>query len=190
MDPDSRAAGSAKTSTTKFSLMVDGRRIAVCKVGFMDIFKISKHRVATVIKKMKNGDMSLKDQRGKHSKTKIASESREKVKNHISSFPTVESHYGRHNGQNSLKYLEPGMNLEKMYELYIEECRQQNDPEVEVWLYRDVFRKEFKLSFSTPKEDTCDQCDRLMALMTNENDPIRKANLKHERDEHVQQSEC
>lgn len=187
-DPENGVPGSAKSITTKFSLLVDGRRKYVCKMTFMGVYKISKHRISTVIDKMKAGDLSLQDNRGKHPKTMITDATRQRVRDHISSFPTMESHYGRNNGQNLMKYLEPGLNLEKLYGLFIEECRQQGTQEIESWLYRDVFRKDFKLSFSTPKEDTCDTCDRLLAQITNEVDQLRRVTLKEERDNHVQQS--
>lgn len=188
IEPKDGRLGSVKTMTTKFFLLDEGKRAPVCKKTFMDVFRITSDRILTVTKKMRSGKLSLKDKRGKAQKVKIPENSRDQVRQHIAAFPTVESHYGRRNGENSMKYLEPGLNLEKMYGLYIELCRQNGLPEVESWVYRDVFAKDFKLTFSQPKQDTCDHCDKLLAKINTETVQARKDEIAYLRDSHVEQS--
>lgn len=58
------------------------------------------------------------DGRGKHD-FKIKDEDRRFVIDHINSLPAVDSHYCR--AKTNKKYAEPGLNIEKMYDLY--ECK-------------------------------------------------------------------
>lgn len=50
---------------------------------------------------------------------------------------------------------------------------------------REVFVKEFYLSFSNLKEDTCDACDMFDARIKTESDPQLKADIISDRDYHV-----
>lgn len=183
-EPDAHTPGSRKTVTIEYSLKVDGRPHPVCKITFLDTFKITKNRITTIVTKLQAGE-PLRDKRGQNPKKKIEGEAKERIRQHINGFPTVESHYGRNNGQNLQKYLEPGLNLSKMYSLFIELCREGGEQEVEEWVYRDIFYNNFKLSFSQPKQDTCDQCDALSAQIATEINQLKKAELILKRDAHI-----
>lgn len=77
-----------------------------------------------------------------------------------------ESHYGREKTQH--KYLGPELNKEKMYDLYLQFCKDNNIHEeliAKKWKYFDVFDKQFKLSFKPPEVDTCDNCDSFQARL-------------------------
>lgn len=175
--------------TTHFSLLVDGKRHPVCKVTFMDVFRVTKDRILTVCSKMQAGDLTLSDKRGRHSKTKVDPDVKDRIRAHIQSFPTYESHYGRRNGQNSGKYLPQELNLTKMYSLFIEQCREYDNSEAEQWVYTDIFRKDFKLSFLAPKLDTCDTCDSLTARIGRSVDQSVKDDLTTQRNGHIRMSE-
>ena len=68
------------------------------------------------------------------------------VKKHIGSFPTYTSHYFRSDNPNR-KYLSSQLSLSKLYELYEYECASQSVEPVSEWVYRNVFNKQFNLSF-------------------------------------------
>lgn len=58
-----------------------------------------------------------------------------------------------------MKNLGTHLNVEKMYELYVEDCNKNDfNPMLRAkkWLYYDVFNKKFKLTFKPPEIDTCD----------------------------------
>ena len=75
------------------------------------------------------------------------------VKEHINSFPLVESHYIRKTIKR--KYQSPGLSMQKMYDLYIEYCKAKDDIPVKSKVHRKIFCTEFNISFHTPKKDQC-----------------------------------
>jgi hypothetical protein len=78
------------------------------------------------------------------------------VLDHIKSFPVVESHYTR-NATNR-KYLAPELNIEKMYELYNEECTNSCRKLVKQIFYRKMFITKYNFQFFHPKKDQCSVC--------------------------------
>ena len=85
----------------------------------------------------------------------------EEVKAHISRFPAESSHYS-HNKNPNRKYLQSGLNMSKMYDLYVSETQ---DP-VKKNVYRQVFNYDFNLGFGCPRSDTCATCDEYNANET------------------------
>jgi len=76
--------------------------------------------------------------------------------NHIQSFPAFESHYSRKN--TSRLYLSQNLNIQKMFDLYKEQCSRNGERYPSNWLYRSVFA-ETGLKFKLPSVDTCKTCD-------------------------------
>lgn len=151
---------SEKPRTFSFSyyFSVYGTDIRVCREFYLSTLSISSRRIHYFHKNKKTGITSTpqRDQRGKKTGQKISIESRNVVRQHINSFPTVASHYCRKNSKK--KYLEFGLNLSKMFELYVEYCHEINELPVKFWLYNKIFNEEFNLSFFKPKKDQCDLC--------------------------------
>jgi hypothetical protein len=86
------------------------------------------------------------DMRGKlKMKSKISEEMKEFITDHIRSFPVIESHYCR--ASTSKQYLEGSLNITKMYNLYLERCR-------------DDGKEPAKASFHKPKSDRCPVCEK------------------------------
>lgn len=95
----------------------------------------------------------------------IANEAKQKVREHIQTFPRRQSHYSRSSNQKR-EYLDEGLSISRMYLLYQEKYEPQvkesgAKPEVKEWLYRKIFNEEFNLSFGYPRSDTCETCDIL-----------------------------
>lgn len=85
---------------------------------------ISDKFIRTFIKKYNGGDFTLKDLREKHGKQKtLDPELVTKIKNHINSFPRIESHYLRN--QTSREFIDGSLTLSEMHRLYIEECEKK-----------------------------------------------------------------
>lgn len=140
----------------QYSFEVSGNKVRVCKE-----FYLNKGRLQWFFKKP---SMSFDDKRGKHSKRKIDMNEKQKIYDHINSFPKVPSHYCR--SQTKREYLDPNLSISKMYELYVEECNQSNTEPQKYYLYRNIFNTEFNLGFHIPKKDLCDLCEEIKASGT------------------------
>ncbi|KAI4471644.1 dna-directed rna polymerases i ii and iii subunit rpabc2 [Holotrichia oblita] len=75
---------------------------------------------------------------------------------HINAFARVPSHYCR---KESLKQYLPGdLNVQIMYRMYKERCRELNKKPEKLWYYRNIFNTNFNLAFYSPRRDICDKC--------------------------------
>jgi hypothetical protein len=95
--------------------------------------------------------------RGRHSKKNSSSVDRGLVVEHIESFPRVQSH--NRQSETCKKYLEPNINLQKMYDLYKVFCDEKHVRPVKFNMYRTVFKTDFNIAFIKPKNDRCDLCE-------------------------------
>ena len=153
--------------------------VRVCKAFFHAKLDITDRKSRYLLGKVKSSTVPSRDMRGRHgnqAKTPIATV--ENVKQHILKFPIMESHYCRKG--NLRKYLQPGLCLHKMYELYIEQCvtEKRLDLKVTEQIYRNVFNYSFNLSFFTPKKDQCDTCTAYKNKR-NKNDEEEHAYVTH-----------
>ena len=103
------------------------------------------------------GQELLDQIKGVNTKKVVQDSELQLVRDHINSFPRVQSHY--HRAKTSREYMEAKLNLAKMYDLYKEECRAKNQKPVKVHVYRDVFNSDFNIAFMKPKKDRCDSCE-------------------------------
>lgn len=136
----------------------------VCKDFFLKTLDISNKRVQVLVTKMNTSTSGVpkKDKRGKRSPgNKISQEKIDIIMEHINKFPRYVSHYSRHKNP-ECKYLDPGLTVTKMYQLYREFCTTEKkiNPEKESF-YRHIFNTKFNLRFHRPLTDTCAVCDKL-----------------------------
>ena len=89
---------------------------------FLNILSISNTVVVIVLKNIEPGGMVKTDQRGKQ--TPVNKTHDDTIERHLSSFPNYCSHYTRENSD--VKYLDTHLNVQKMYELYVQDCN-KND---------------------------------------------------------------
>ena len=131
----------------------------VCKSYYLATLAVSQKMVYNVHEKKDPVSGVIKvDGRGKHSNHfKVDEVQRKFVIDHINSFPVIESHYCR--AKTNKKYLEPGLNIEKMYDLYKSQCIDQGHSAVKSSYYRYVFNNFFNIGFHVPKTDRCDRCE-------------------------------
>lgn len=80
-------------------------------------------------------------------KNKISDADKNKVKEHIKSFQTIESHCCRKDTTKA--YLEGMLNLRKMYELYTQKCIEWKTTPVKESMSRNIFTSEFNIAFQT-----------------------------------------
>ncbi|XP_071643050.1 uncharacterized protein, partial [Temnothorax longispinosus] len=168
----------------QYSLIVQTRIIKVCQTMFLATFGISNKWLESIQKKKNlssTGQIIIADGRGKHLNRpkRIQAEITNSVKNHIESFPKVDSHYCR--ASTRREYLSSDLSINKMYRKYTEDMKESGQLEVaSKHHYRDVFCNEYNLSFHKPKKDQCDQCTAFKNLSVGE-----KLIAQKEQDEHL-----
>lgn len=159
---------SRRKKTFTYHFQIGSENIQVCKMFYLGTLAISQTPVYTAhSNKDIFSNIPKTPTQGKHIKYKIPEEDVNFVKVHIDSFPTVESHYCRANTQR--KYLEPSLNIKKMYSLYTELCTASNKPPVKESFYRNIFCNEFNLHFHVPKKDRCDLCEEMKIKLQEDN---------------------
>lgn len=105
-----------------YSFNVGGNPVKVCKKCVLATLGISETFANHAFKNQQGGVYVGEDRRGKHAphnkKTKTALDW---VRKHIESFPVVDGHYTRKDS--SRKYLGADLNIMRMYQLYVEQCK-------------------------------------------------------------------
>jgi len=161
-----------------YNFTVDEVVIRVCKKFFLKTLGIGEKTVRVVVRNssVKSTGIDLHgDMRGKHPKKHaLSAEQIQSVKDHIGSFPVVDSHYCRKTSMR--QYLEHSLTISKMYDLY---CQQKwNTVPVKKTSYVKIFNSEFNIGFYKPRKDQCDECD-IFEKMT-EDDRLKNTG-KHQR---------
>lgn len=176
-----------KGCTNKFYLNIDNESILVCKQYFLKTFQISDGRLTRALKKDAQGCPS-EEKRGKAiSKNKTSDEILTHVKNHILSFPSYTSHYTRKHNPNR-RYLDPHLNIRKMYHMFLNECVSNNCAPVKESIYRRVFSNE-NLHFHVPLKDTCRICDSLKLKIDASDLEEERVKLKNEHELHLRKAD-
>lgn len=170
--------------SVEYSIECEGNLVKVCQNCFLNVYGESRGFVNGIIDKKKKSATGIigRDERGRHEpKIKHTNEAIEYVSNHISSFPAYESHYSRRH--TTKKYLETGLNLQKMYDLYLAQHTTDNviTKKVSLSTYGQIFKK-FNLKFKKPHNDTCHTCDSFVAKIKIAINDTEKAKLH---DEHI-----
>ncbi|KAE8747073.1 hypothetical protein FOCC_FOCC006211 [Frankliniella occidentalis] len=137
-----------------------GKEIQVCQTMFLNTLAISATTMKTALAKRRDkfGVISPNKMGKGSKKTPERKKLDESVKDHISRFPTVESHYCRKSS--TARYLDENLNRRKMYNLYVMECQGKGMDEKNIASlrrYRDIF-KTYRLKFYKPKKDQCPKC--------------------------------
>ncbi|CAG9826571.1 unnamed protein product [Diabrotica balteata] len=147
---------SRKNYTYVYSLTVDGIKLTVCREFFMATLNVTDAFMRSAINKRSSNGVLEKDKRGKHQPSnKLPQDVEEFIRNHILSFPAVESHYCRKSS--TKKYLDSSLNISIMYRMYKELCSTKKDKTVSFEKYRQIFC-EYNLGFFKPKKDQCRKC--------------------------------
>ncbi|KAL0127565.1 hypothetical protein PUN28_003086 [Cardiocondyla obscurior] len=141
--------------TFTYSLLLKDKFITVCKSMFLSTFALSEKFVRHVMKKkrMSTSGILEPDQRGRHTpKTKKSEDVKERVREHIRSFPTEKP--TNPNDHSGICYLNSNLNIAAMHKLYVLKCKQEDVYESEIVkesYYREIFKTEFNLGFKRVK---------------------------------------
>ena len=87
-----------KSKSLQYYLAIGGRRERVCQNFFLKTLDIGRKTVSYTIERKIHGTFGGKDRRGRHEPSSKVTEDRIKfVREHINSFPRMDSHYTRKN---------------------------------------------------------------------------------------------
>ena len=104
--------------------MVGEESFRVCKSYYLSTLAVSQKMIYNVHEKKNPITGVVKaDGRGKKCHSNVTKEHREIVIAHINSFPVIDSHYCR--AKTNKKYAQPGLNIERMYDLYKSHCSEK-----------------------------------------------------------------
>ena len=177
------SGGSRRKFSLRYSFELNGNAVGVCKQFFLDTLDINDRVVRTAFSKLTEFGTVLGDSRGAVTgKSKICSNAKQRVVDHINEFPRVESHYCR--ASSSRQYLEAGLSLSQMYRLYVDEMANVGETTVKEHMYRKIFNENFNLSFFTPQKDQCDTC----FAYANSSESVRSEN-ENEFHAHIERKE-
>lgn len=149
-----------------FIIKKNSPRIQVCKKFFKATLNINDTNIATARRKVNESGSTERDKRGKHTENRITVSEEDKivVRNHINSYPRIESHYLRN--QTTREFIDGSLTLSEMYRMYIEFCGKENITPVKKYLYENIFNYEFNIGFFSPKKDQCSTCEEYKNTIT------------------------
>ena len=185
-EPKQRRTASSKQrkASHAYFFVSNGKEIRVCKNFFLSTLCVSNNTVLGAFAgRSEHNSFISKDMRGRHEpKHKLSRERYQFIKDHIESFPVIESHYCR--ADTKMEYLEPGLNIVKMHELYKEKCQLNQLPPVKCQTYRKIFCTEYNIGFHKPRKDQCLQCETFKNAGESE-----KLELQAKYDEHIKRKQ-
>ena len=164
--PVARKRNSPKTknraaSWQYFLKNANGTRERVCEKFFCGTFAVSHRVIETTSKSFSDTGLFVGyDKRiDTHPPNSTSDEVKALVKQHINSFPRVESHYCRRDSKKN--YLSSDLNILIMYILYENDfCLQNKIQPVSQYVYQKIFHEfDPSLAFYLPKKDQCFQCN-------------------------------
>lgn len=192
---------SRKKRSLHYHLEKHSEHVRVCRLFFLSVLSVTEKFVRTCLEKRSVSGIVSTDQRGKASTVnKIPAWIEEHARQHIQSIPKVESHYCRKSS--SKLYLSSQLNLEKLYTLYLEKCREDNSKittenekldsnnkklllkPVSKSMYKSYFYSYGNLRFHKPKKDQCSTCNNFKSLT-----PEEKESKKDEHEKHLKNKE-
>lgn len=126
--------------------------IQVCREFFCKTLSISYKPIVRAHQgSSSTGEFIDKDNRGTHEPhNKLKPEVLQGIRQHIESFPVMDSHYCRKSSRR--KYLSSRLSLAKMYDLYKESMAGKPDGLVSLEKYKQVFGTEYNLAFFRPRK--------------------------------------
>lgn len=119
------------------------------------------------------------DKRGKNVSNKIPEIDLNLVRDHISSFRTLESHYSR--ASSTKQYLSEEFSQQKMYDLYKEKMKEEHPTStpVKISKYKDIFCTEFNIAIHQPKKDQCKYCAQYNNLSPEDKEKMKESHNEH-----------
>lgn len=175
---------------TKFTTKLYVRRrnspklVPVCQKTFLDILKISVHRIRAVAKVFEETGTVVQERRGGDHRSAKYAHKLVAVKTFIENFKCLESHYCR-SSTIVRRYLPAELNIKKMWRMYNAQCGDKESLKVRHCYFRQVFNRRYNLGFGTPRTDTCSKCTELLENIKKCQDGQEKSRLMTEKRVHM-----
>ncbi|KAJ8911241.1 hypothetical protein NQ315_012228 [Exocentrus adspersus] len=97
-----------RKSSLNYFFTVNNKKVNICRTYFLNTLNLSQTSVRFALRKRHSGGLVTVDQRGKHEPSnKIGANERNMIKEHISKFPCIESHYSRNKSQKKVSRKSP-----------------------------------------------------------------------------------
>lgn len=153
----STTASNSRRDMSRFYFLPDkGCRVPVCKGFFMATLAIKDNKIRLVLNNLPESKCAVGDRRGQHPGRRLPEIDRDVVRDHIRLFQIVPSHYCRKDS--NYDYLPGELDVTKIYNMYVDYCKENNFHKVLCAIYRKTFNEEFHLKFHKPRKDQCDTC--------------------------------
>lgn len=154
------------------------RNIPVCRQFLADTFQISLRTLTGWAKKPVN---QLENKKiGVPSPKKIDSAN---VLAFLEKIPCYDSHYSRRKNSTK-KYLDPGLTLTKLYQMYTRQCQEENRGiDVKSKKFEEIIKNETNIYIHNLHKDTCATCDSIKTELFHASMSRRK-NLLEIREKH------
>ena len=168
---------SRRTFTMNYSFTINGEKRQVCRAFFMATLNVTDAFMRGAVAKLSSSGIVEKENRGKHvPHNKLKDDDELLIREHILSFPAVESHYCR--ASSTKRYLDSSLNVSIMHKLYKSKCSELNVHPVSFEKYRRVFRS-YNLGFHKPKKDQCKKCLKYTNMTEEEKKAHEQAHHEH-----------
>lgn len=175
-----------KQTTTKYAVYVnqDGKnkKLPICRNFFLEIFGITKHRVAFVMQSFFRDGVLRNESRGGNHKDNKYRDQKTSVHNFIQNLKCVDAHYCRKTKDAERKYLSSELNTTKLYHLYTQS--EYLNPNVKLSYFRQIFNNCYNIGFGAPQTDACSKCLELSNKIKSETDFNKKNVLMTEKRVH------
>lgn len=167
--------GSTRRANNAFYFQLSREeRIRVCKLFFKNTLDITDRVIRTVIDKqnVQVSNIIQQDLRGKHKNhKKVDEEIKESVRKHISSIPSIESHYMR--AHTTRRFIDGSKSVAEIYRDYVADRKKNNLPFAHYITFYRMFTLEFNISFFNPKKDQCETCVAFQNATGEDQDKLR-----------------
>ncbi len=121
-------------------------RIEVCREFFKGTLAISEKTILSAIRNRSSSGHFVKKERITEPSNKMSEEEKQRIKSHIESFPTMESHYCRKDSKR--KYFTADLTIQKLYDLYVKKCKEDGVEPRGKTTYGTVFGLEYNIGRS------------------------------------------
>lgn len=170
---------SRRNYSRAYHFTVNNTEFQVCQTMFLQTLAISDKIITNVCSKLKESPTIPPDNRERHTNRPhaIKDDVKQYIKEHIESFPVVDSHYTREYSKR--KFLEGELSISKMHRLYIEWVQDKSvDSKIVNATFRqysDIFNNEYNYAFFKPKKDMCDICEQYRLASLEEKKSLQTA---------------
>lgn len=178
-----------KKKPKQFTRTYSIKGVRVCRDMFLKTFQITTQKITISLKKLRSG-MPIMDYRGANRGVKISDDDYNLIVNTLKKLPKYESHYGRDQIHGTL-FLQPGMTLAKIYDLYKYEHTLKYGEERKCASFsslKKIFCSKFNFKCKKLKKDTCNKCDMYEIKTRNAKTEEEKEKATEEHTQHLERA--